>query len=110
MFSEKLRQLAFRDAPIKLTKMKLQDENSIPKWEKVRKIKDYDYYICDYCSEEIKIKDKWEEKEGGIVVLPFNIYNKNKIVLALHNKCLNPMVNKINDEKLFENNINHISI
>ncbi len=110
MFSEKLQQLAFRESPMKLTKMKLQDENAIPKWEKVRKIKDYDYYICDYCSEEIRISDKWNELEGGIVEIPFNLYNKNKIVVALHNKCLNQMINKINDEKMIEENINHISI
>ena len=110
MFSEKLQQLAYREAPIKLTKMKLQDENAIPKWEKVRKIKDYDYYICDYCSEEIRISGDLKEIEGGIVEMPFDLYNKNKIVVALHNKCLNPMINKINDEKMIENNINHISI
>ena len=110
MFSEKLQQLAFRESPMKLTKMKLQDENAIPKWEKVRKIKDYDYYICDYCSEEIRIGDKWNELEGGIVEIPFDLYNKNKIVVALHNKCLNQMLNKINDEKMIEENINHISI
>ena len=111
MFIEKMKFWAVREGPKKHTKMKLENENdrTIQKYKNVRKIKDYDYYICDFCNQEIKITDKWEEKDGGIVEIPFNIFNKNKILLALHNKCLNPLMNKIRDEEMIQNNMNHIT-
>lgn len=56
---------------------------------------DYEYYICDYCKQEIKIEQKWEKKTGGIAILPTSITNRGPIKIAIHNKCL----------KLFKENL-----
>lgn len=109
MFIEKIRNWAIRESPVKLTKMKLENEDAIPRWEKARKIKDYDYYICDYCGKEIKIADKWENQTGGIVKIsiPLTICNKPYVILALHNNCCKDVLNKINDEQIIQENENH---
>lgn len=40
--------------------------------------KDYDYYICDYCGDEIKILKKRIEMAGGVVVLPHSLTKEEK--------------------------------
>lgn len=60
--------------------------------------KDYDYYICDYCGEEIKINNKWENKTGGTYEIPETITKTHIIKLALHNKCLKPLLNEITED------------
>ena len=47
--------------------------------------KEYEYYICDYCKEEIIIKEDKIKQAGG--TLKFR-----GMELALHNKCLNPAI------------------
>lgn len=58
---------------------------------------DYEYYICDYCGQEIKIEGKWENKSGGIVDLPSSITNRGKIKIAVHNKCLKKLLEEIKE-------------
>ena len=48
----------------------------------------YDYYICDYCGEEIKILDKHLDMDGGIATFPMSLTKREKIKVALHNRCL----------------------
>ena len=60
----------------------------------------YEYYVCDYCKEEIKVTKKWEEKTGGVVKLPKTLTMLDfEICLVLCNKCLNPVVNEFEKMK-----------
>lgn len=61
--------------------------------------KDYEYYKCDYCGEEIIIKDKADEQDGGIAILPNTITNRGNIKIALHNRCLKPLLEAIEKRK-----------
>ena len=45
----------------------------------------YKYYKCEYCGEEIVIKENKRDQDGGVVA-----FRGRKI--AIHNKCLNPML------------------
>lgn len=69
--------------------------NHLTKKEKPKKL--YEYYVCDYCGEEIKIESKWENKTGGICKIPQTLSNIDTVLyLALCNKCVIPV------EKEFE--------
>lgn len=57
--------------------------------------KDYDYYICDYCGDEIKILKKRIEMAGGVVVLPNSLTKRGEIKIVLHNKCINPVLKEL---------------
>lgn len=54
--------------------------------------KDYDYYICDYCGDEIKILKKRIEMAGGVVVLPHSLTKRGEVKVVLCNKCINPVL------------------
>lgn len=56
---------------------------------------EYKYYLCDYCGEEIRITDKWENKTGGIAELPNSITNRGKVKIAIHNKCLKELTKEL---------------
>ena len=58
---------------------------------------EYEYYICDYCQKEIKIEKKWENKTGDIVVLPSTITGREPIKIAIHNKCLGPLIKELEE-------------
>lgn len=60
--------------------------------------KDYEYYKCDYCGQEIIIKNKPEDQDGGIAILPNTITKRGNVKVALHNKCLNPLLREIEKE------------
>lgn len=71
---------------------------------KEKKEKLYDYYICDYCGSEIKIEDKWENKQGGLLKIPQTLSKIDQVFyLALCNKCVKSVV-----KELEEKNYNHI--
>lgn len=77
-----------------------QDElgKHLTKKEKPKKL--YDYYICDYCKEEIKVEDKWENKTGGIVKIPQTLSNTDGVFyLALCNKCVKPTIQEFETAK-----------
>lgn len=76
----------YRDR-VKIEKHTKYKENK-NKWEQKAKEKEYLYYICDYCKDEIKILDKKYEMSGGIVEIPQTLTKKDKIKLVLCNKCL----------------------
>lgn len=60
---------------------------------------DYKYYICDYCGEEIKIAKKWQDRSGGIVILPNSLTNRGNIQVVAHNKCLNKLIKELENRK-----------
>lgn len=55
-------------------------------------MKEYSYYKCDYCGEEIKILDKKQEMTGGVVTFRHIVTKHGDIEMALHNKCLKPVL------------------
>ena len=59
------------------------------------KQKDYDYYKCDYCGAEIKIKKKRHEMTGGIAIIPHTITRRGELKLALCSKCLKPALKEL---------------
>lgn len=86
-------------------------ENKIPKYTKYKdpmgeakhlvkykKEKNYDYYKCDYCNEEIKILNKIHEMTGGIAIFPDSLTKRGKLKLVLCNKCLKPVLKEFEDE------------
>ena len=58
----------------------------------------YEYYVCDYCKNEIQIKKKHYEQTGGVVVIPATVTKKKEIKLTLCNCCLNKVLAEF-DEK-----------
>lgn len=96
--------LFYRDRKIeKKTKYKSQNHLTNTKKDKL-----YDYYVCDYCSEEIEILKKKNEMEGGLVVIPYSLTGKSPITLILHNKCLNPVLKELENERSGENHVPRI--
>ena len=57
--------------------------------------KDYDYYICDNCGDEIKILKKKIEMTGGIVVLPHSLTKRVEVKIVLCNKFINPVLKEL---------------
>lgn len=57
----------------------------------------YEYYVCDYCDQEIKVKDKNCEMTGGIVSIPKTLTKCGNLTLALCNKCLNKVIKEFED-------------
>ena len=63
-----------------------------------QKEKDYEYYICDWCGDEIKILSKKHEMTGGTVILPHTLTKKGEKKLVLCNKCLRPVLKSFEEE------------
>lgn len=58
----------------------------------------YDYYKCDYCEDEIKILEKKQDMTGGTIIFKNILTKHGDIEMALHNKCLKPVL-KIFEER-----------
>lgn len=71
-------------------------------------IKEYEYYLCDYCNAEIRILEKKHEMTGGIAKFPAAITGKDEVELALCNKCLNPVLQELEAKLMIDKNYNHI--
>lgn len=98
-----------REKPEKQSKYERQTGARHLTKEKTKKL--YDYYICDYCKEEIKVTKKWEDKTGGVVKLPKTLTGLDyEICLVLCNKCLNHVINEFEErkEELENKTNNHI--
>lgn len=63
---------------------------------KSKKTKLYEYYLCDYCGEQIKIEKDYRKRTGGTVEIPINSFKKLK--LALCTKCLKPVLEMVRKE------------
>lgn len=86
MIKEQYQNLLIRGLPEKQTKYKKSDNHLT--FEKKTKL--YEYYICDYCGSEIKIKNKWEKSSGGVILVPPLLIKKPKgITIAVCNRCFN---------------------
>ena len=84
--------------------VRLQTRKDIPKYVKeIREntksnlvkgkiIKKYEYWKCDYCSDEIRLDRKQHERSGGVVNLPHTLTKSGKLKLVLCNKCLNSVI------------------
>lgn len=78
-----------RNEPTKLEKF---DNTNVCNVVQTEKKKLYDYYVCDSCKKEIKIEKKWEQNNGGVIVIPALLTKKQAIKLALCNKCVNKVL------------------
>ena len=66
----------------------------------------YEYYKCDYCNDEIIIKNKIL-MNGGIQVFPKILTKSKDIKVVLCNKCLKAVIKEFEDRMISEN-YNHI--
>ena len=82
----KLYKLEDREEVIKHKKMKPKIDHSYLVNEKKEVL--YEYYECDVCGKEIKVETDWSKQTGGVVVLSRVITKKGDLKLALHNECL----------------------
>lgn len=91
-------ELKWRKEPTKYTEMLVEDSdcNTVNS----KKTKMYNYYLCDYCGDKIRLDVKKAERSGGIAIIPHSLTKCGEIKLALCNKCLNKII------KQFENKIN----
>lgn len=79
--------LKYREGPVKYTKVsEANNKSNVVNFEKVKL---YDYYICDYCNDQIKLDKKQHERDGGIATFPHSLTKCGELRLALHNKCIN---------------------
>ena len=85
--------LKYRKEPQKYVQMsvKNQDSNVVNS----EKVKLYDYYICDYCKDKIRLDIKQTERSGGIAIFPHSLTKCGELKLTLCNKCLIPAVREI---------------
>ncbi len=90
-------EISSRDTVPKYLKMKTKPEGSHLVNHKTEK--EYDYYKCDYCGDEIKILKKRQEMTGGVVTIPHTITRRGAINLALCNKCLKPVLKDFEEEE-----------
>lgn len=95
MIKENYSKFLYRGLPEKKIKYKENGCNHLT-YEKKKKL--YEYYICDNCGCEIKIKNKWERSEGGVIILPYLLTGKKAITIAVCNKCINPVLKEFEGE------------
>lgn len=62
-----------------------------------KKEKDYEYYICDYCKDEIRLNLKQHERSGGIVIFPHTLTRCGQIQVALCNKCVKKVLKELEE-------------
>lgn len=89
----KLTDIKFRKEPLKYTKISYLEEQNNTVNRKAQKL--YDYYICDYCANEIRLNVKQEERSGGIVIFPHSLTKCGELKVVLHNRCLNKAIEQI---------------
>lgn len=85
--------LKYRKEPEKYKQMLVKNQTSNVVNAEKRKL--YDYYVCDYCKEQIRLDVKKTERSGGIAVIPHSLTKCGELRLALHNKCLIPVIQEI---------------
>lgn len=95
---EKVRALADREKVCKHVKYKEKPQEA-RHLIKYKQEKDYEYYKCDYCKEEIKIEKGWEKKTGGVVTIPNTVTGRGNIEIAIHNKCLKKFLKELEEKR-----------
>jgi len=81
-----LQTLKYRNKPTKHQKYKENLDKSSLVNSKKEVI--YEYYKCDYCSSEIRLNVKKDERTGGIAILPNSLTKCGNLEVALCNSCL----------------------
>ena len=85
--------LKYRKEPQKYTQLLVKNQKS--NVVNSEKTKLYDYYVCDYCGEQIRLDIKKCERSGGIAKIPHSLTKCGELELALCNKCLIPTIQEI---------------
>lgn len=100
-----------RERPEKFTKYK-SEKNHL---SREKQVKEYQYYVCDYCGDIIKILENGKNVDGnniatgGIVKMPITLTRTNKaITLALCNKCVKLVAEQFEAKNMLKDNENHI--
>lgn len=93
---KKLYELSARSSIPIYTKMQIIEKGNA--CVNAKKKKEYDYYRCDYCGDEIKIKKDRQKMTGGIATIPHTVTRRSDLTLALCNKCLNPVLKEFENE------------
>lgn len=89
-----IKELKYRKEPVKHTEILIKNKgNNVVNSEKTKM---YDYYICDYCGDKIRLDIKKTERSGGLAIIPHSLTKCGELKLALCNKCLKPAL------KIFE--------
>lgn len=88
----------YRGSPIKKVKY-TEDDDVSRHLTKIKPKRDYAYYTCDYCGEEIKIEKDTTKRTGGVCIIPYTITRGTAIELALHDKCLNPVLKEFEEAR-----------
>lgn len=84
-----INKLRDRKEPQKYTQMLVKNQTSNVVNSKKTKL--YDYYVCDYCKDQIRLDVKQTERSGGIITIPHSLTKCGELKLALCNKCLKPV-------------------
>ena len=82
-----IKELKYRKEPIKHTELLIKNKgNNVVNSERTKM---FEYYICDYCGDKIRLDIKQAERSGGIATFPHSLTKCGELKLALCNKCLN---------------------
>lgn len=103
-----------REKPEKHTKYKTEKNHLSNREEQ---IKDYDYYVCDYCESQIKILENGKNVDGtniatgGIAKFPISLTRaKSTVQLALCNKCVKAVIQQFEEQNMIKDNAKHIPV
>ena len=94
----KYTELRERMKPIAITKIIKDDKGTGCHLVNAKVKEKYRYYSCDYCGKEIKIEKDISKATGGICKIPASLTKRGDLILALHNKCLKPVINEFKEE------------
>lgn len=100
MIVEQINKFKNRDKIQKYTKVIKEDTKSNVLKAKV--IEKYQYLICDYCKNEIRLDIKQEDRKGGIIVFPHSFTKCGKLELALCCKCLKAVIKEFEERNINE--------
>lgn len=60
---------------------------------------EYQYYICEYCGDEIRVHKKKSEMTGGIAKIPLSLTKTETKYMMLCNKCVIPLMKEYEEGK-----------
>ena len=85
-----INEIKYRKEPQKYTQILVKNETS--NVVNSEKTKMYDYYVCDYCKDKIRLDIKKTERSGGIATIPHSLTKCGELKLALCNKCIRDVI------------------
>ena len=88
-----IKELKYRKEPVKHTEILIKNKgNNVVNSEKTKL---YNYYICDYCGDKIRLDKKQHERSGGTATFPHTLTKCGELKLALCNKCIKKAVKEL---------------